>query len=199
MRRIRRHLTFANVVAAIALFLALGGGTAVALNGANTVFSDDIVNGEVKSPDLAKLAFTPVQPNPGTSADPCASGQTGVFCGTEGVFPRNWSNYGAPYGSVAYARDGLGLVHLHGTMVDVNNAVSRVSFILPLGYRPAATREFAVAYGQGNGCPTASCDERISVVQVRANGAVEPLSGQPGVGGDFAEGVSLDGVEFRAK
>ena len=42
MRRIRRHLTFANVASAIALFVALGGGTAIALNGTNTVQSDDL-------------------------------------------------------------------------------------------------------------------------------------------------------------
>ncbi|MEK6326303.1 MAG: hypothetical protein AABM66_02105 [Actinomycetota bacterium] len=44
MRRIRRHLTFANVVSVIALFVALSGGTAVALSGSNTVFTDDIAN-----------------------------------------------------------------------------------------------------------------------------------------------------------
>jgi hypothetical protein len=44
MRRIRRHLTFANVASAIALFVALTGGTAVALSGSNTVFTDDVAN-----------------------------------------------------------------------------------------------------------------------------------------------------------
>jgi len=52
MSRIRVHLTYANVVATIALFLVLGGGTAVALDGSNTVFTDDIVDGEVKSEDI---------------------------------------------------------------------------------------------------------------------------------------------------
>jgi hypothetical protein len=33
MRRIRRHLTFANVASALALFIAISGGTAGALNG----------------------------------------------------------------------------------------------------------------------------------------------------------------------
>jgi hypothetical protein len=36
----------------LALFLVLAGGTAVALPGTDTVFSDDIVNGEVKGPDI---------------------------------------------------------------------------------------------------------------------------------------------------
>jgi hypothetical protein len=44
MRRIRSHLTYANVMATIAVFLVLSGGTAVALNGSNTVFTDDIAN-----------------------------------------------------------------------------------------------------------------------------------------------------------
>jgi hypothetical protein len=47
-----------NIVGYIALFLVLTGGTAYALDGSNTVFSDDIVNGEVKTPDIAKAAVT---------------------------------------------------------------------------------------------------------------------------------------------
>jgi hypothetical protein len=54
--RIRPHVTYANVMATIAVFLVLSGGTAVALNGANTVFSDDIVNGEVKADDIGSNA-----------------------------------------------------------------------------------------------------------------------------------------------
>jgi hypothetical protein len=46
----RKHLTYANVMATLAVVLALGGGAAYA---ANTVFSSDIVNGEVKSPDIS--------------------------------------------------------------------------------------------------------------------------------------------------
>ena len=52
MRHIRRHLTYANVISTLALFLVLGGGTAVALNGSNTVFSDDITDNEVRTADV---------------------------------------------------------------------------------------------------------------------------------------------------
>jgi hypothetical protein len=52
MRRIRPRLTYANVISTLCLFLILGGGTAVALNGSNTVFTDDIVNNEVYSADV---------------------------------------------------------------------------------------------------------------------------------------------------
>lgn len=52
-RRICAHLTFANVASAIALFVALGTGGAYA---ANTIYSGDIVDGEVRSPDLRDAA-----------------------------------------------------------------------------------------------------------------------------------------------
>jgi hypothetical protein len=44
MRRIRDHLSYANVISTLCLFLLLTGGTAVALTGSNTVFTDDIAN-----------------------------------------------------------------------------------------------------------------------------------------------------------
>jgi hypothetical protein len=56
-RWLRARLTFANVVALIALFVALGG-PAWALQGVNTVFSDDIVNGEVRSLDILNGGVT---------------------------------------------------------------------------------------------------------------------------------------------
>jgi hypothetical protein len=55
--RIRTHIR-GNVVGYIALFLVLTGGTAQALNGSNTVFSDDIVNRQVKTEDLNLQAVT---------------------------------------------------------------------------------------------------------------------------------------------
>jgi hypothetical protein len=48
---IRQHLR-SNVVGYVALFFALGTGSAFALAGSNTVFSDDIVNNQVRSADV---------------------------------------------------------------------------------------------------------------------------------------------------
>ena len=53
MEGLRRHLTFANVVSALALVIALGTGGAYA---ANTVFSSDIVDGQVKVADIGQGA-----------------------------------------------------------------------------------------------------------------------------------------------
>lgn len=53
MRRLRSHLSYANVAATMALVLALGGGaTAIALKGKNTVRSDDIAPQQVKTGDI---------------------------------------------------------------------------------------------------------------------------------------------------
>jgi hypothetical protein len=62
----RPRLTYANVVSSLCLFLVLGGGAAYALGGSNTVFTDDIVNGEVKVADIGQGAVT---------ADELANGQ----------------------------------------------------------------------------------------------------------------------------
>jgi len=55
MSKLSSRLTYANVVATLALVIAVAGGTAYA---ANTVFSADIVNGEVKTADLANRGVT---------------------------------------------------------------------------------------------------------------------------------------------
>jgi hypothetical protein len=55
MRGTLSHLTYANVVATLALLIAVGGGAAYA---ANTISSSDIINGEVRTPDIHTAAVT---------------------------------------------------------------------------------------------------------------------------------------------
>jgi hypothetical protein len=55
MRKLSGHLTYANVMSTLAVFLVIGGGVAYA---ANTVFSSDIVDGEVKTDDLDTESVT---------------------------------------------------------------------------------------------------------------------------------------------
>ena len=55
LARLRTRLTFANVCSFLALLIALGTGSAYA---ANTVFSTDIVDGEVKTADIDNNAVT---------------------------------------------------------------------------------------------------------------------------------------------
>jgi hypothetical protein len=193
MRRIASRLSYANVISTVCLFLVLGGGTAVALNGSNTVFSDDIVNGQVKPSDLAPLAFTAVKPNPQLASDPCPA-EAGRFCGFVGSSGyRGWKNLGQNYAPAAYARDGLGMVRLQGTTLD-SVAPHNPIFVLPPGYRPAAKREFPVAFGEDN---TINSTESLATVWVLPNGWVQFNENEPGAGGSGYEGLSLEGIQFR--
>ena len=79
MRPVRRHLTYSNVVATLALFIVLTGGTAVALTGSNSVQSDDLGPGaQVKAPDVADNAVN--------SADVVNESLTGADIKTEAAF-----------------------------------------------------------------------------------------------------------------
>ena len=49
MRRLRPHLTYANVISTLCLILVLGGGAAYA---ANTIGSDDVIDNSLLSADL---------------------------------------------------------------------------------------------------------------------------------------------------
>jgi hypothetical protein len=56
---IRRHLTYANVMATVAVLLALGGGAYAAFRlPANSVRSQNIVSGQVKTSDIGSGAIT---------------------------------------------------------------------------------------------------------------------------------------------
>lgn len=58
MRGLRGRLTYSNVMVTFLAFIVLGGGTATALDGSGTIFSEHIVDREVKRPDLAESAVT---------------------------------------------------------------------------------------------------------------------------------------------
>jgi hypothetical protein len=145
MRRIRRHLSFANVASGIALFVALSGGTAVALQGMNTVDSGDIINDEVRSPDVRNDNLGPGgglqavdlrQGSVGTS-EAANNSLTGTDVdeatlnlaaedwhevGAAGEPPFNttgscaWGNFDSGHLTAAFLRDRSGFVHLKGTV-----------------------------------------------------------------------------------
>ncbi len=87
-----------------------------------------------------------------------------------------WSNYGSGQMTVAYRKDGLGIVHLRGLITGGTGTM----FNLPAGYRPSAIVLFAVdatgAFGD---------------LRVHPNGDVDLDTGT----GTY---VSLDGVTFYA-
>jgi hypothetical protein len=138
--RIRSRLTYANVVASLALFLVLSGGTAVALTGSNTVFSDDIVNGQVKATDLGpgSVGGSEVQDNSVTGADVKESSLARV-----------------PQAGNAGSLDGLDSTHfgtgvMGGVMKDVGfGAVASGTVFAPSGASAAAATGPSVAPAGG--------------------------------------------------
>ena len=215
----RKHLTYANLMATVAVVLALGGGVAYA---ANTVFSTDIVDGEVKSADLANNsvraakiadgqvtasdltapeAWHAVRPGSPTS-DVCAVGTVAHFCSFEFTpgefFP--WRNYGSGFATAAYYKDQLGIVHLKGLVAnDVEfsglSAQSRPILRIPPAYRPASRRVFA-----SGGSATADWSVGPGRVDVGPDGLVSLVSDcAPAVDTCSATGayVTLDGIAFR--
>ena len=169
LRRFRPRLTFANVVSVIALFVALGGGAYAAFHlPKNSVRSKNIVNGQVKKPDLAgALKSTPTIHRVSSAGEP--------------PFLNGWQNDGNDVAPAAFFRDREGIVHLQGV---VTGGTSDFVFTLPPGYRPKVTDEFAAL--TVNAGPTRA----INQLEVQDTGDVvlyDPV-------GLWA---SLSGVSFR--
>ncbi|MDF4004202.1 right-handed parallel beta-helix repeat-containing protein [Luteibacter sp. PPL552] len=89
-----------------------------------------------------------------------------------------WVNYGAAAATVGYIKDASGFVHLQGAAK--GGSIPGTMFVLPPGYRPAATHDFAV---NSNGS--------FGWVYVTADGNVVVASGN-------AAFVSLAGISFKA-
>jgi len=102
MRRIRSHLSYANVISTLCLFLLLTGGTAVALNGSNTVQSDDlgpgtqvrapdVADNAVRGPDVLNESLTGQDIQNQSGVDTCVStGRIGQLCARAENFARSW-------------------------------------------------------------------------------------------------------------
>jgi hypothetical protein len=168
---------------ALALFLVLTGGSAYALAGHNTVFSDDIAPKQVRQTDLKPaMSWHEVDPADlghgatGGSANDCA-----------------WLNYiGQTYETVAFYRDPYGIVRLKGFPV-ANflscTAVKPAIFTLPLGYRPARSKLFGVRVQDGFGAFSSGG------VFAGPDGTVTPDIAPPD--GIPTNAYSLEGISFR--
>ena len=233
--RLRSSLSYANVMATIAVFISLGGASYAALNlprnsvGAKQIKEDAVGPSEVKnrSLGLTELQRRAVSALQGEKGDPGATGPPGPpgrdatpadfageatraiaaaptadnqctaiaqFCtGTNDPgglpTPWTWRNLGAGWQPGGFWKDRAGVVHLEGLveLFGSSGGGQPPAFILPEGYRPAATRRFTVSGAVGT-LPTDA--QVLRFVDVRPNGQVDPELG----GGGF---VSLNGISFR--
>ena len=176
MRRIRSHLTYANVMATIAVFLVLGGGAYAALHlPKNSVKSRNIKNGQVKAKDLVK----PAKVKSAGLSNEIGKGCTGIS--------DQWISYNhVDNGPVGYYRDVDGIVHLTGEAVRCGDPPSGSTiFTLPPGYRPPVVENISSLKYVGT-------DTSQEMVILR-DGSVGPIYSGATNPADY----SFDGVAFR--
>jgi hypothetical protein len=171
VHRVRSHLTYANVVATVALFLVLGGVSYAAFHlPKNSVRSKNIVNHKVKAIDLAK---PPAPRNAGlVSAPDCSS-----------AGPDQWiAQNPNVFGNLGYYRDLDGQVHLTGVAQKCGAPPGgAVVFRLAPGYRAPIIQTVPVAVN-GNGGTT---------------NAIVFDDGEVSVNASNKDAVSLAGISFR--
>ncbi len=203
----RPKLTYANVVATLALFVAVGGASAFAASqlGKNSVGPKQLKKNAVTTAKIKKEAVTAAKVRKGTltgtqinssTLGTVPTAQTAQTATTLAP-PEAWHEVGAPgepafqFGwknepsaqTVAFYKDQGGVVHLRGVATD--GVELEPIFALPPGYRPGKNISIA-APGEGTGA-----------TQLLFNG---PESSAPGTMYPYVgHRVSLDGVTFRAE
>jgi uncharacterized membrane protein len=185
MRRISTRLSYANVMATIAVFLALGGGAFAASKlGKNVIKSKNIAPKAVKTSDLhngavktAKLATNAVDTSKIANSAVTGSKIAATKFSAVSGFTNGW---GSGLTAPQFGTDPLGFVHLRGTIAGGTD--NTAGFTLPAGFRPSAIRDFATTSGFATEC----------TIEVNTGGAVTPT----GCNNLF---VSLDPITFQAE
>ena len=204
-RRTDGRLGYANVMATLALFVALGGtGYAVSQLPKNSVKAKQIAknavgtselkDNKVKGRDVDEISLAQVPSAESASNADLLDGvdSTGFLRNTppeafreigapgQPTFQGTWANEApAIETTAAFFKDPFDIVHLKGILVGGGNG--ELIFTLPTGHRP--TKNVVLASIR-NGA--------IAQVSVGSNGEV-----RQGVGGS-AGGLALDGLTFRA-
>ena len=195
--RFRPSLSYANVMATVAVFLALGGAgyAAVSINGkdiknrtisAQKVRKHTLTGTEIK---LSKLGTVPAASKAKTAglATNLVAPEALHLVGNPGqpVFQNGWKNEGFDLGPAAFYKDREGIVHLQGNVVPGGTTTfPSHMFTLPPGYRPAADQEFAAVMVHAG----TSAIEHEEVQKLGDVVLYDTVTGD----------VSLSGVTFRA-
>ena len=216
MRRLSGKLTYANVVATLALFIAIGGASAFAASqlSKNSVGSKQLKKNSVTTAKVKKEAITAAKVRKGTLTGtqinsstlgtvPTAQTANSVvppegwhMVGASGEpgFESSWENVpAAPFAfeGVGFYKDREGIVHLKGV---VKGGSGGIIFHLPAGYRPASGKVlFRLTICSGGSCPDPLGSMLIfgPGVAPTGDGAVIAPSG--------ATATSLEEISFRAE
>jgi hypothetical protein len=205
-RKLRERLTYANVMTALALFLAIGGVSYAATQlPKNAVGSKQLKKNAVTGAKIKKQTITAAKVKngtlTGTQINLAALGTVPTAQLANAVAPaENWHNVvtengwhnpppGVPIDPAGYYKDQNGIVHLRGLLED--GTPPAFLFHLPAGYRPASGQVIAELAFCG-GCTPLSTPLFIAGSGPELEGAVQAIA-------PAAETVGLDGITFRAE
>ena len=209
MKRMREKLTYANVVATLALFIAVGGASAFAASqlAKNSVGTKQIKKGAVtgakvkkhtltgKNINLGKLGSVP-SANTAAALTPLEAlhvvgtpGQPAFLDGTVNYPPEK----GVTFRSVSFFKDHEGIVHLEGfaKVGTGKDPIEGLLFSLPAGYRPAAGSTLIF--------PNVEDYESISVLGANVTQEGKDLSGAVYASDGEEALANLNGITFRAE
>jgi hypothetical protein len=205
------RLTYANVIATLALFIALGGGAIAASTlGKNSVGPKQLKKNSVTTPKVKNKAITAAKVKPGTltgtQINSATLGTVPVATLANSIAPpeawhpaaleNGWvdPDVGPPSAeSAGFYKDREGTVHLKGFAR--NGAVGKAVFHLPPGYRPAAGK-ILVEPGICLGCAGGKLP--VSVVSIFGSGLPNPAN-EGAVFMPEATTIGFDGITFRAE
>ena len=213
MKKLRKHLTYSNVVGTLALFLVLTGATAFAAAqlGKNTVGSKQLKKNSVTAAKIKKNAITTakIKGDAVTGAKvkestlgtvPSANLANSLvppeavhFVGAPGEppFENGAHNFGStgPFSlsNVGFWKDHDGVVHLQG-VAETGKSTPAFVFTLPPGFRPASGK--AIVTEQVKEAPAFIFGSNINVEGFDLAGKIL---------GGTEQAVVLDGITFRAE
>jgi len=212
MGKLRRRLTYANVMATIAVFVALGGVSYAAFKlPKNSVGSKQLKKSAVTTAKIKNKAVTGAKIKPGTitgtQVNASTLGTVPVANLANSVAPAEATHFiGAPgepafengsgnlpqlsaihLNPAGFYKDHEGIVHLQG-VAKAGNSETPTVFTLPPGFRPAPGR--AAIFPQFEG----------SVLFIfGGNTNIEGLELSGKLLGEKEKVVALDGITFRAE
>jgi hypothetical protein len=214
--KLRKKLTYSNVVSTLCLFLLLGGGAAYAASqlAKNSVGSKQLKKNAVTTAKIKNQAITGAKIKNGTLTG------TQINASTLGTVPaaqtaqtansiaapegyhevtellNGWSNVKLSLGafpeSVAFYKDQEGVVHLRGEAI--SGAGGSVIFKLPPGDRPASGRFIREPVS----CGGAGCPNGVGAIAIAGSNFKIPADEGGVIAPVEATDVFLDGVTFRA-
>ena len=201
MKHVRKRITYANVMSTLAVFLVIGGATAIAATQLpkNSVGSKQLKKNAVTKAKIKKNAVTGAKVNEATlgtvpsaalaNAIPPAEPTHFVGAPGEPGFEAGSSNLpgegGLGFNAVGFYKDHEGIVHLQGIAL---SGPEGIVFTLPPGYRPATGKLIVLE----------PLNERAVIIAgsgVSSGGT--DLSGK--VLGTSEEPVVLDSITYRAE